>query len=288
MRVPTARALHSTPPSLPLSPEAAVAYMQRISAQILSPMRSRFLKSPAPCAASLTPRSRPTALQNHQQPLLQTRARRLLSTTPRHTMRLPYAPTTPPADPSPSNPDPAATAAIYARIAARRAPRPLIPLDLALLHSPPVADGWNAFLGAIRSQTVVDPAVLELAISRVGALTDAAWEWRAHSALAAKAGVGRAVLEWLLLKEDVDAIGAEGVAGMGEREKAVVRYTDAMTKGVAVPEGVFDGLRAHFAEREIVELTTAVAAYNCVSRVLVALDVGEMNGKKLEVPAEAK
>ncbi|KAK5140036.1 hypothetical protein LTR04_003191, partial [Oleoguttula sp. CCFEE 6159] len=74
-------------------------------------------------------------------------------------MRLPYAPTTP-SDASPS------TAAIYARIAARRAPRPLIPLDLALLHSPAVADGWNGFLGAIRTQTSVPAGVLELAISR--------------------------------------------------------------------------------------------------------------------------
>lgn len=203
-------------------------------------------------------------------------------------MRLPYAPAEAPASASPSNPDPAATAAVYARIAARRAPRPLIPLDLALLHSPPVADGWNGFLGAIRSQTVVAEAVLELAVSRVGALTDAVWEWRAHSALAAKAGVSRAALEWVLKKEPVDSIAAEGVDGLGEKEVAVIRYTDAMTKDIKVQDGVFDKLKDFFSEREIVELTTAIAAYNCVSRFLVAMDVGEMNDKKMEIPAEAK
>ncbi|GME25732.1 putative 4-carboxymuconolactone decarboxylase family protein [Neofusicoccum parvum] len=203
-------------------------------------------------------------------------------------MRLPYAPAEAPAEASPSNPDPAATAAVYARIAARRAPRPLIPLDLALLHSPPVADGWNGFLGAIRSQTVVAEAVLELAVSRVGALTDAVWEWRAHSALAAKAGVSRAALEWVLKKEPVDSIAAEGVDGLGEKEVAVIRYTDAMTKDIKVQDGVFDKLKDFFSEREIVELTTAIAAYNCVSRFLVAMDVGEMNDKKMEIPAEAK
>ncbi|EOD47556.1 putative 4-carboxymuconolactone decarboxylase family protein [Neofusicoccum parvum UCRNP2] len=203
-------------------------------------------------------------------------------------MRLPYAPAEAPASASPSNPDPAATAAVYARIAARRAPRPLIPLDLALLHSPPVADGWNGFLGAIRSQTVVAEAVLELAVSRVGALTDAVWEWRAHSALAAKAGVSRAVLEWMLKKEPVESIAAEGVDGLGEKEVAVIRYTDAMTKDIKVQDGVFDKLKDFFSEREIVELTTAIAAYNCVSRFLVAMDVGEMNDKKMEIPAEAK
>lgn len=203
-------------------------------------------------------------------------------------MRLPYAPAEAPTSASPSNPDPAATAAVYARIAARRAPRPLIPLDLALLHSPPVADGWNGFLGAIRTQTVVAEAVLELAVSRVGALTDAVWEWRAHSALAAKAGVSRAALEWVLKKEPVDSIAAEGVDGLGEKEVAVIRYTDAMTKDIKVQDGVFDKLKDFFSEREIVELTTAIAAYNCVSRFLVAMDVGEMNDKKMEIPAEAK
>ncbi|KAI0738599.1 AhpD-like protein [Daedaleopsis nitida] len=202
-------------------------------------------------------------------------------------MRLPYVPAEPPAVASPTNPDQAATAAIYARIAERRQPRPLIPLDRALLHSPPVADGWNSFLGAIRSQTILDAATLELAISRVGALTDAGFEWRAHAPLAAKAGVRREVLEWCLKKVPVEEVGGE-LEGLGEREKAVIRYADAMTKDVKVPDDVFDGLKPFFGEREIVELTTAVAAYNCVSRFLVALDVGEMNGKEMEVPPEAK
>jgi alkylhydroperoxidase family enzyme len=60
----------------------------------------------------------------------------------------------------------------------------------------------------------------------------------------------------------------------------VLRYTDAMTLDVSVPEDVFKELRAHMGEKEIVELTASVAAYNCVSRFLVALDVGETNGQK--------
>jgi len=51
-----------------------------------------------------------------------------------------------------------------------------------------------------------------------------------------------------------------------------------MTLDVAVPETLFARLRAAVGEREVVEITAAVAAYNCVSRFLVALDVGERNG----------
>ena len=89
-----------------------------------------------------------------------------------HEMRLPYAPSSPPAS------SPSSVTDTYSRIAARRHPRALIPLDLTLLHSPPVADGYNAFVGALRTQTVVPQSLLELAICRVAILTDAVYEWK--------------------------------------------------------------------------------------------------------------
>ena len=67
------------------------------------------------------------------------------------------------------------------------------------------------------------------------------------------------------------------ISNMSAEQRAVLRYTDAMTKTVAVPDEVFEELRACFDEKEIVEITATVAAYNCVSRFLVALDVGEKN-----------
>lgn len=70
--------------------------------------------------------------------------------------------------------------------------------------------------------------------------------------------------------------------GLNETQRAVLAYTDAMTIGVKVSDEVFGGLKEHFDERHVVEITAAVAAYNCVSRFLVALDVGEMGEKKKE------
>lgn len=46
-----------------------------------------------------------------------------------------------------------------------------------------------------------------------------------------------------------------------------------MTKQIHVADGVFDALRAHFNQRELVELTATIAAYNLVSRFLEALMV---------------
>ena len=52
-----------------------------------------------------------------------------------------------------------------------------------------------------------------------------------------------------------------------------------MTLDVQVPDNVFAGLKDQFSEQEVVEITATVAAYNCVSRFLVALDVGERNAQ---------
>jgi alkylhydroperoxidase family enzyme len=46
-----------------------------------------------------------------------------------------------------------------------------------------------------------------------------------------------------------------------------------MTREIRVPDGVFAAVREHFAERQIVELTATIAAYNCVSRFLEALHI---------------
>ncbi|MEV4729757.1 carboxymuconolactone decarboxylase family protein [Saccharopolyspora sp. NPDC049426] len=143
----------------------------------------------------------------------------------------------------------------------------LRPLDLMLLHSPPLADGWNDFLGAVRSGTILADDVRELAILRVAALNDAQYEWDAHEPLGQAGG---------LTDSDLAVLRGEPRSDRLEpRLAAALAYTDAMTAEVSVPEDVFDSLRRHFNEREVVELTVTVGAYNLVSRVLVALEVGQ-------------
>lgn len=172
-------------------------------------------------------------------------------------MRLPYANADAITDPE--------EAAIVTRIQARRAPRPLQALDLALLHAPAVADGWNSFLGAIRTRTSLSDDVRELAICRVAVLNGAWYEWAHHAPLASAAGVGEEglrVLEQLEVHVDKGNgdgnSNGEGGGGLTEKQWAVVRYTDAMTKDVAVTQGVFEALKRHFSEQEVVEITATV------------------------------
>ncbi|KAL5113558.1 hypothetical protein ACEQ8H_008567 [Pleosporales sp. CAS-2024a] len=185
-------------------------------------------------------------------------------------MRIPYIPD----PPNFSSPD---DQAVEQRVRARRGAKGLIALDKALLHAPPVADGWNSFLGAIRTRTSLSVAVRETAICRVAVLNRAWYEWEAHSSIL-KSGQGVTDAQVAAVLESPPHQVNEGL--QSGALAAVLKYTDAMTLNVTVPDDVFGDLNKQFSEQEVVEITATVAAYNCVSRFLVALDVGERNGQK--------
>lgn len=169
-------------------------------------------------------------------------------------MRLPYID---PADPKAfTTPE---EKAIVARVRGRRAPRPLQPLDLTLLHSPAIADGWNSFLGAIRTKTSLPDDVREVAICRVAVINQAWYEWAHHAPLAKAGGVNE---EALALLEQPDLGGKKGSEVLSQKLWAVVDYTDAMTRDVAVKDAVFQNLREHFSEQEVVEVTATVSRPN--------------------------
>ena len=160
--------------------------------------------------------------------------------------------------------DTTGTDAVADRIRLRRGGE-LTSLDRMLLHSPAIADGWNNFLGAIRTRAVLAADLRELVILRVAALNDAAYEWNAHEPLARKAG---------LSETDIEAVRESAAPRLlSERREAVCAYADAMTSSVEVPDQVFAAIKNHLSVREIVELTATIAAYNLVSRFLVALEI---------------
>ena len=157
------------------------------------------------------------------------------------------------------------------RIRERRGGK-LAALDGVLLHSPRFADGWNTMLGVVRGASTLPADIRELTILRVASRNGAEYEWVVHEPLAREAGLG---------DEQIAAIRVGGVSGAGgaagdglsPAQWAALAYADAMTVHVSVPDEVFDSVRAHFSEQEALELTVTVAAYNMVSRVLVALEV---------------
>jgi AhpD family alkylhydroperoxidase len=166
--------------------------------------------------------------------------------------RIPYA----------DDSDPQA-AALRAQIIAERGK--LHNLYRMLLNSPPVAQGWLDFLTAIRQKCTLSAGVRELAILRIAVINKADYEFVSHVPHALKAG---------LSQQQVDAIsGWEPSKLFSDIERAVLAYTDSMTRDVHVPDNVFAPIEQHFNTREVTELTATIAAYNLVSRFLEALQV---------------
>jgi hypothetical protein len=64
---------------------------------------------------------------------------------------------------------------LVAAIRARRSGT-LLNLDRMLLHSPPLAQGWNGYLRTVRTELTVSPKLRELAICVVALLNHADYE----------------------------------------------------------------------------------------------------------------
>jgi alkylhydroperoxidase family enzyme len=158
---------------------------------------------------------------------------------------------------------------VVAAVRARRGGE-LLNLDRMLLHSPPVAMGWNALLGAVRKDLALSPKLRELAMCVVAVLNGAEYEWGHHAPLFVQAGGNDAQLAAM---RDPQAASRDG-ALFDAAERAALALTVEMTRGVKVSDATFAAVRAALPDdRQAFELVTVVAAYNMVSRVLVALGV---------------
>jgi alkylhydroperoxidase family enzyme len=96
-------------------------------------------------------------------------------------------------------------------------------------------------------------------------LNRAHYEYEGHVPFALKAGLSQHQIDDLPNWKTSEVF--------TEIERAVLTYTEAMTKDIQVPDAVFAALQPHFATRELTELTATVATYNLVSRFLEALKI---------------
>lgn len=130
---------------------------------------------------------------------------------------------------------------------------------------------------------MLSQSIKEAAICRVAVLNSAWFEWDAHAPLLQAANELRPSALLHIIDAPLHQIDANVPAnsGLDEKHLAVLAYTDAMTRDIRVKDEIFERLKKAFEgenqTREVTEVTATVACYNCVSRFLVALDVGEKN-----------
>ena len=154
-------------------------------------------------------------------------------------------------------------APLVARIKAERGK--LIDLYKVLLHSPAVMEGWLGLFTAIRQKAKLAGRYRELAILRVAILNGADYEYQAHLPFALQEGATR---------EQIAALKAWQLSPLFDAaERAVLAYTDSMTREIQVADELFEEVQKHFDAQELVELTATIAGYNLVSRFLEAMQV---------------
>lgn len=165
--------------------------------------------------------------------------------------------------PLPTIDDPERDAAASRIAAAREVAEPPL-LYRMLLHSPPVALGWDELGRACRSATTLDPRLRELVITSVATLTGCTPEIATHARLAVEAGAEPAT---------VAGIGGWRTApGLDDRDRAALDLAEAVTVG-AVEDEHLDAADTYFDARQVVELVTTASYYVAVSRFIQALDV---------------
>jgi AhpD family alkylhydroperoxidase len=133
-------------------------------------------------------------------------------------------------------------------------------------HRPSLIGYGVAGLMLERYSRGVDRQLKQLALLRSAQLTGCEWCLDFGSMLAQKAGVAQDKLRELPKWRSSERF--------GELDRLVLEYTEGMTRTpVDVPDELFDRLRQHFDESQIVELTMAIAMENMFSRVNWALGI---------------
>lgn len=156
-----------------------------------------------------------------------------------------------------------ALATLIARLKGARGGR-LINLYRVLLNSPTIAEAWQAFNSAIRFKSKLDEQARELAIMRVSQLNGADYQFQIHAnKYAPEAGI---------TSQQIAALGGSEHSSLFQpAHRALLAYADAMTTDIEVDDDVFDKLRRHYDDQQIVELTVLIGAYNMHTRVGRAL-----------------
>lgn len=145
--------------------------------------------------------------------------------------------------------------ALVQEITDQRATRgvPLGPLYQTLLISPSFTRTFHAFMQTVRYDSTVPTVMRELAMSRVGALNGAAYEWAHHHPLMVKAGVSEEGAETVRTAKRGEKGGG---GGLNDELWVVLRYCDAVTD-LQVDDGIFNEVKGVLGgdERKCVELS---------------------------------
>ena len=143
----------------------------------------------------------------------------------------------------------------------------LIPVYGLLLHSPEIAEQWMHFINAVRWKSTLSARLREMVILRVAFLNDAQYVIDVHMGHFAQGdGLSLSECEHLLIR-DIP------VGVFDPSEEWAIRYVDELTTGAKVCDATHEANQKHRSDRELVELSVLIGAYNMHTRMINALKI---------------
>jgi 4-carboxymuconolactone decarboxylase len=168
---------------------------------------------------------------------------------------------------------PAQRAVVDATVAGKRG-RMTPPVEM-WLHSPGLAAHAQALGAFIRYETVLPPALNEMAILITGRHWGARFEWYAHRRLALEAGLAPAIID--AIRDDIapafDDPGAQ----------AIHDYATTLHRTRQVPQALHDAVVAQYGAQGVVDLVGLLGYYTLVSMTLNAFEVPLPEGETSEI-----
>lgn len=153
-------------------------------------------------------------------------------------------------------PQDAAAAEVFTAIRARGGEP--VTMHRALAAAPKVLAAVYNLAVTLRHTTSMSRVIGELIILRTVQLEGGHYEFAAHKRLALQLGLTEAHVSSL---DDW-----RNATIFTSKERAVLAYADALATRKDVPDEVFEALRAHFSDKEIIELTVTTGFYVLATR----------------------
>ena len=148
-----------------------------------------------------------------------------------------------------------------------------------LAHNPALLRSYLRFGTVFFGDAMaLSPRLREIAVLRIGQITGSEYEFAQHVRIALMAGV---TVEEIAGLQDYDE-----TESFSDLERAVIKYTDAVSALSDNASELARGLKRWLSERQVMELTFAIGHWNMVARILVPLEVELDEALVAELPAE--
>jgi len=136
---------------------------------------------------------------------------------------------------------------------------------------------FSRFGNHLLFKSKLDPVLREIAIVRVGVLSDATYEVFQHERISRGIGMSEELLAGIRNGAD-DPV-------FTELQATVMRYTDDVVQNVRASDSTFDPLHEALSLQELEELTVTIGFYMLVSRYLetFGVDIEQPGGAELDM-----